>query len=179
MMTLKQIAETAGCSYRVVLAATKETLPGLVKNGQATELTEGEALMVIAKVPKRNLVSPITKVQGRERFPMAEFQAIVESAVRGALAAFRAESQPSPAPAQIEAPKMTDRAELRQIVAKYAKAHGGDYSDAWGIVYGAAYYRLKINLRVRSERSGKAPIEVAEEAGLLPEIIAIAREVLG
>jgi hypothetical protein len=80
-------------------------------------------------------------------------------------------------PAQIEAPKMTPRAELNRIVRAYADQAEIEFKEAWGLLYNEALYRLETNLPARAKHAGKPPLDVAEELGLIPQLVAIAREV--
>jgi hypothetical protein len=86
-------------------------------------------------------------------------------------------SQAATRPAQIEAPKMEPRAELRQLVARAVKKHGTDYSEEWGFLYGQAFYRLGVNLSLRARNEGVGPLDIAEKLDILPQLVAIAREV--
>jgi hypothetical protein len=80
------------------------------------------------------------------------------------------------APKAIAAPTLAPRDELRQIIANAAR-DSGDYSGTWNAFYQAIYYRLHINAKERAKNAGVAALDIIEAEGLLPEAIAIAREV--
>lgn len=193
-MNSRQIAEATGKGERTIrrwanaisdkMSGIKDKMSGST-SGHPADFDLEETVAIIkhgmganaADLYRASASHPSTSI----RFPAEEFQAIVESAVRGALAAIRAEAKASgsaPAIAQIEAPKMTDRSTLNKLVREYATAIGGDFKAAWGALYNAALYRLHTNLPARAEHSGRSAIDIAEEEGLLPELVAIAREVL-
>ena len=81
-----------------------------------------------------------------------------------------------PAAAQIEAPKLETRDELRRIVAKAGKA-SGDYSGAWNTLYQDVYYRMHRNVNECAKNRGMDKLDYIESEGILPEVIAIAREI--
>ena len=81
----------------------------------------------------------------------------------------------SPVPA-LEAPAMTPRHELRRLIARGMERFGG-YREAWHELYAQAYYRLGRNIRLCAENRGMEPLDFAENEGLLPQLVAIAREV--
>lgn len=180
-MTTKEIAETAGCSRRVAAETIKAVFPEKVRKGATTDLSEKEALAIMGRLPKRNLVQPRTKVLGQEVVDQMMRAIATQNENINKLCTLIASLIPvptTPALAQIEAPKMTDRATLNKLVREYATSIGGDFKAAWGALYNAALYRLHANLPARAEHSGRAAIDIAEEEGLLPELVAIAREVL-
>ena len=55
----------------------------------------------------------------------------------------------------------------------------GGYREAWHELYSQAYYRMGRNIRLCAEHRGMDPLDYAEDEGLLPELVAIAREVFG
>ena len=73
-------------------------------------------------------------------------------------------------------PSMEYRAELRKIVARAAR-ESGDYSGTWGQLYQEAYYRLSINIRERAKNRGMELLQYAEDEGLIPDLVALAREI--
>jgi len=82
----------------------------------------------------------------------------------------------TPAQPQIEAPKLETRDELRRIVAKAGKA-SGDFSGSWNLLYQEIYYRMHRNVNECAKNRGMDKLDYIESEGLLPEVIAIAREI--
>jgi len=80
------------------------------------------------------------------------------------------------APAQIEAPKLETRDELRRIVAKAGKA-SGDFPGTWNLLYQEIYYRMHRNVNECAKNRGMDKLDYIESEGILPEVIAIAREI--
>ena len=72
------------------------------------------------------------------------------------------------------------RASLNECVAQYGLTHGGGstYSEAWIKIYRELRLRTSFSAVVRAKNSKKGALDVVEEAGLLPQLYAIAREVL-
>lgn len=185
-MDTKQIAEIVGTSRDSVCYWIKKVLPEVhMGKGVKVDLTEAQFVTLIKAIPKKNIITGGTQnaVRGTQSAVTSESETIKAmgamvqelcGTVRDVLKAIT----PAQAPAQIEAPKMTDRATLRQLVAVYAKQEEIDYPKVWAILYNEALYRLEINIPLRAKNRGIKPIEIAEEEGLLPELIAIAREVL-
>jgi hypothetical protein len=63
---------------------------------------------------------------------------------------------------------------------RYGLTHGGGsaYSEAWVKIYRELRLRTSFSAVVRAKNSKKGALDVVEEAGLLPQLYAIAREVL-
>jgi len=76
----------------------------------------------------------------------------------------------------IPAAPLATRDELRRIVAKAGQA-SGDFRGAWGTLYQEIYYRLHRNVRECAKNRGMDTLDYVEEEGLLPDAVAIAREV--
>lgn len=55
-MTVRELAETAGCSQKTVRSITKELFPNLIKNGKATIFNKEQAFDIMLKLPKKNLI---------------------------------------------------------------------------------------------------------------------------
>lgn len=81
--------------------------------------------------------------------------------------------------ALLPAPAKEPRAELSQLVRKYATKIGGDHSRAWGELYQELYYRCHINVKVRATHEGIKPLDVIEREGLMDVACSIVAEMLG
>ena len=82
--------------------------------------------------------------------------------------------------ALLPAPQKNARAELTQLVNKYAHHHkAGDFSAAWRELYREIYYRLHINVRVRAKNEGVSCVDIIDRDGLLESACAIVGELLG
>lgn len=53
-MTIKELAEVAGCSIKTVRRVIKDTYPGLTINGKIAKLTKEQCFDIMSKLPKRN-----------------------------------------------------------------------------------------------------------------------------
>lgn len=67
-MTIKELAQTAGCSQKTVRLLTKAMFPDLIQNGVKTTYSKEQAFDIMSGLPKKNLVQmskqPRTNVQG-------------------------------------------------------------------------------------------------------------------
>ena len=78
----------------------------------------------------------------------------------------------------VEAPDKSTRAALNACVRSYVQRSGGLFPDVWRTIYKELKYRAGFDAVTRAKNSGKSPLDEVEAAGLLPELYAIAREVL-
>jgi len=69
-MTIKELANVAGCNQKTVRVLAKKLFPELLKKGIQTQFTNDQAIGLMIKLPKKNFVQksqqPITKVQGNK-----------------------------------------------------------------------------------------------------------------
>lgn len=177
-MTTKEIAEAAGVSAETVRAKGKELFPDRLVNGRRTEFNQKEAISIMAELRKKGFVQPTENMGGptenRElvtRGDLAAFGvAIVSEMMKQFMPMLKAN------PPQIEAPQIASRDELRRIVNKIGKA-SGDYSGAWNLLYQEAYYRLHRNVKECAKNRGMDTLDYIEGEGILPDVIAIARDI--
>lgn len=81
-------------------------------------------------------------------------------------------------PPTVEAPKMSERALIRQRVYLYAAAKNLDNpSSVWSLLYQHVYYRLGINCNLGRDKK-KTGLDIIDKHGKLPETYAIACEIL-
>ena len=180
-MTTREIAEAAGVSTDTVARKGRELFPGRYSKGKRTELSQSEAVAVMKELRKVNFVelpqSAVEAPQSAEvvtRGDLAAFgAAIVSEMMKQFLPMFHGAK---PATAQIEAPPLATRDELRRIVARAGQA-SGDFRGAWGTLYQEIYYRLHRNVKECAKNRGMDTLDYVEEEGLLPDAVAIAREV--
>lgn len=60
-MTVRQIAEAAGCNHKTVREAVERLYPGRARNGVRLEFDAHESFAIMAELPKRNMVGPSQK----------------------------------------------------------------------------------------------------------------------
>jgi hypothetical protein len=75
-------------------------------------------------------------------------------------------------------PELTVRGKLNQLVRAYCRATNVEHADVWGRLYHALFYRCSFNAQQRARNRGRSALDCVDEAGLLPELFAIASEVL-
>lgn len=58
-MTIRELADVAGCSYSTIYRESKALYPGKLNNGMRTVFDESESVRIMAGVRKRGFVSPM------------------------------------------------------------------------------------------------------------------------
>lgn len=76
------------------------------------------------------------------------------------------------------APPLSLRARVNQLVRSYCQARSADHREVWRKLYFELYYRCHFNAQLRAKKAGKPALEVVEEAGFMPDLYAIASELL-
>jgi len=76
------------------------------------------------------------------------------------------------------APELTVRDKVNQLLRAFCNATGADHQETWRRLYRELFYRCDFNAQVRARNNGRKAIDEVESAGLLPELFAIASEVL-
>ena len=57
-MTVRELADVAGCSIRTVHRVIAHLFPGRMRNGVTTDLNENESVRIMAEVRKRGFMTP-------------------------------------------------------------------------------------------------------------------------
>lgn len=195
-MTTKEIAEATGKDVSTVQRWIKkmngkmQSIDGKMQSSNSTnpadfDLTETIAIiengmgknaaalyrMSAAKQPLQNEKLP---TQNAEVARMDRLEGMLEKLllVVGNLAIATVQ----PKKAELPAPKLAPRDELRMIVNKAAQT-SGDYSGVWKTLYTEIYYRLHINATERAKNAKTSAIDILEAEGLLESAVLIAREI--
>jgi len=79
----------------------------------------------------------------------------------------------------VSVPEMSSRNKLNQIVRFHCDNTEEPHGMAWNRLYNAIYYRLGINVNVRSKNIGISAIEYLEQEELIEKAIVIAEELYG
>ena len=191
-MTTKEIAEAVGKEERTIRRWISK-LPGLTdKMSVSSPMNPADFLLeetcAIIETGMGKNAADLFRMSARKPTENKEL------VTRGDLAAFGAaivsemmkqflpllqnpiQKMERPVQIQIEAPKLETRDELRRLVAKAGRA-SGDYPGTWSLLYQEIYYRIHRNVRECAKNRGIDTLDYIESEGLLPEAIAIAREV--
>ncbi len=198
-MTIKEIAEAVGkgeSSVRrwvVKASATMADLSTKVADAQksnvAAEFDLEETIAIIksglgvnaSEMFRQNAAS--APVSYQPHTDIDKLVALVETLVKTVTSmSYQQESHviPSGNQLRIEAPKKTTRAELNQLVRKYAtNVLAGDFSAAWRNLYSEILYRLSRNITLCAKNSRMSPIEYLEQENLLEPSCLIVVELLG
>lgn len=186
-MTLKLIAETAGCGYRTVKGQAKRLWPTV--SWRNRRLTETEAQALMEALPKRNMVEgrgssapahgqirpsagPSFDIAGLVRETVA---ATVRELAPALLAALRGADQARPAPAALPPPmELEPRDALRKIVDEWARTHGRDFRGAWGGLYREYSYRYHRDIVRAARNRGQSVLDYADAEDILGQLLALA-----
>ena len=63
-MTIRQIAEAAGCNHKTVREVAARIYPEMAHNGVRLEFCASEAYAIMVELPKRNMVGPSQNQEG-------------------------------------------------------------------------------------------------------------------
>lgn len=184
-MTIKQLAEVAGCSVITVRRTIKESFPRLTKKGKVTRICKEDAFDIMAKLPKRNNLDH--NFDQKSKVAQADIDRIksdisqLETNFNEFLRVFRTyvESQtklePKPEP-KFLAPKLEPKDEIRRIINSYTAHVKNEYRDNWNLLYQECYYRLGKNFRTLAHNRQMKPLELIVEEGFAPDVLLIARD---
>ena len=185
-MTIKELADVAGCNERTVRRIGKDMFPDVFRNGVKTIFTKDQCFDIMSNLPKRNLVQmseqPNTNVQAvnyeviGKMIGMAVSAALTPVVDRlDKLSEYKSVNKAK----QLEAPKMSDRDRLNKIVNDYSLSHfDGDRREAWNSLYQEIYYRMHKNVRLCAKNRDMKKLDYIESEGLLTDSIAIVNELI-
>lgn len=180
-MTLLDIAETAGCSYRSVKTYAKRLWPTV--SWRNRRLTETEASALMEALPKREMVQSRGKSAPRDGqiSPSIDVASIVRDTIREMLPALVAALRGTPPAPQPQAPaalpppaELYPRDALRKIVDGYARTHGRDYHNTWANLYREYGYRYHRDICRAAKNRNQSVIDYAEAENILGELLALA-----
>lgn len=174
-MTIKELAEVAGCSVKTVNRLVKEFYPSLIKNGRTTRFTKEEAFDIIAKLPKKNdLGQPRTKVGKVGQGVDAKFiSQIVAETIKQLIPYL----QPTKAFGGqfTELPPVNLRSELNAIVKSYAVRNDILFPFAWEYFFQRAKVRLRVDITTCAKNRGIDRLDYAEENGYMELLYELAK----
>lgn len=175
-MTIKEIADTAGCGVNTVKRWVSENMPTKMEKGKVTRFTWEEAHKVMDAMPKRNNVAQMVQVPSPigtgDRIDRLE--AMVEKLV-SAFLAMSVQNQPVQRMA-LEAPQIKPRDNINKIVREYANRNGIDHRTAWGDLYREFGYRTNSDPKKCAKNRGMSVIDYIEAEGMIETLEAIAIE---
>lgn len=187
-VTIREIAETAGCNPETVRRITASRMPGKMVKGKVTRFTWDEAHQLMAMLPRTNSVDlpqpPTTGVVGQPD-RLDRLEAIVEKLV-GAVATLAAQiptrsnvsALPAPQPQLV--PEIPVRKQIVNVVNDYAvKFEDGQFEHVWRRLYKEFGDRYGMDVKARASHKGIKPIEYLEREGLLEPLYLVAIAVLG
>lgn len=99
--------------------------------------------------------------------------AAIEAKQREADTAFLALPEPT-----VQTPEKSLRAALNECARLYAVSKNVSHNTVWNLLYKELKYRKHFDVKTRNLGPGQNYLDLIENAGLLPELYAIARELL-
>lgn len=78
-------------------------------------------------------------------------------------------------PAPLPEATLSHRAQIGEVMAAWGHESGGRYAEGWRALY-VKYKRVfSEDIKARAENQGKKPLDYAEEKGLLPKLLSVAK----
>ena len=186
-MTTKQIAEAVGKDERSIQRWAKATgvkvssigdkVSSVQKTGRPADYTLEETCLIIEHGMGKNaadLFRMSAKESASSDSRLDRLEAMVGRLVEAVAATLPRVA--TPAPLSLPAPALSPRDELRQIIGRAAR-ESGDYQGTWREFYEAIYYRMHRKIRECAKNRGVDSLDYLESEGLLPEAIALARDI--
>lgn len=172
-MTIKELAEVAGCYVRTVNSTIKKHFPELIQHGKKTKLTKSQAETIMALLPKRNSVNGSAKNSTLEN-RLDRLEAGLERLVN--IVTLLASHQIAEKKEQVSLPPINYRSELNSIIRVYAVKNEINFNVAWHKFYNRALYRIRKNFELCASNEGKHPLDWAEENGYIEQLYQLAKE---
>jgi hypothetical protein len=187
-MTTREIAEAVGKPERTVkgwatkagaISASAGAKLASAGHGKAAEWDLDEACLIIEIGLGKN-ASYLFRESSKQKAPesIAEIvRATIAAMIPAIAAAIRGDYAPQAMGIQaLPAPQIATRDELRRIINKAGRA-SGDYSGGWNLLYQEIYYRMHRNVKECAKNRDMDTLDYIEAEGILPEVVAIAREI--
>ena len=176
-MTIKELAEVAGCNEKTIRRIGKELYPKLFSRGRKALLDQEQSKQIMTLLPKRNMVGQMseldrTNVRTNERLDRIEKSLDRLTQILTQVVAHQIEEKKN----QIALPPVNYRSELNSIIRTYAQKSGIFFGFAWTEFYTRCLYRLNINPRVRAENAGLDVMDWAEQNGYIEQMYLLAKE---
>lgn len=185
-MTIREIADTAGCSEKTVKRVVSGLWPEKMQHGKVTRFTLSEANKLMEVLPKKNMVgnsghlSSVSATTKESTLTPKDMELIagIVSAVFANLETRmgRIESRVAERAALLPPPQIKPRDHVNQIVRKYAEANGIDFPTAWGDLYREFGYRTNSAPKVAAKNRGMGVLDYLESEGLIETLEAVALE---
>jgi prophage antirepressor-like protein len=138
---------------------TSEVLPAIRKTGTYSVKPMSQVEMLLA--------------QAQIMLDHENRLAAIEEKQREADTAFLALPEPT-----VQTPEKSLRAALNECARLYAVSRNVSHNTVWNLLYKELKYRKHFDVKSRKLSTGQNYLDLIEDAGLLPELYAIARELL-
>jgi hypothetical protein len=192
-MTIRELADAAGCNEKTVRRITTEMMPGKIINGKVTRFTWSEAHTIMEKLPKKNMVDNVgqmsevalTNVRGNQNDQIDAFAKIAEamSAIATVVKSIGdrvnvIENKIEQRQALLPAPGIDTRTHITKIVREFAAKNNIEYRDAWRELYKEFGYRTHSNPSIAAKNRNMTVIDYVDAEGQIETLLSVAMEVL-
>lgn len=176
-MTIKELAEIAGCNEKTIRRIGKSIFPALFKKGVKVEFDNAQALQMMRSLPKKNMVGqmsevPRTNARGLDAKLISQ---IVAETVKQLIPYLQPKNELAGKQFP-ELPPVNYRLELSAIIRAYASKKGILFPFAWEEFYQRVLYRLQMNITTLAKNAGMERLDYAEENGLIEKLYQLAKE---
>lgn len=186
-MTIRQIAEAAGCHINTVRPVARNMFP-LVKSsgrGMAIDYDKNQSIKIMERLPKRNMVDPIqksiptpTNLEGSSLTQKdLEMIGVIVGHVMKSMESrvSNIESRFEERQALLPPPEMDQRQQLKKIVNSYCGRTRSDFRAAWNDLYREFNYIYHVNVQLSAKNRDMKGVDYVETVlEKLPELISVA-----
>ena len=193
-MTIRQIAETAGCGINTVRRIGKMKFPEVKNNnnGRAIEYSESQSIAIMDKLPKSNYVADPTQMGNQT--DKVDYEAIgkmIAIAVSSAMAPLINQLQnTTPQPTQLAiseksvlefppVPDISPRKLLNQLVYKYSMSMNIEPQEGWHELHNQFFLRCNDNVSLKARNRNMSVIDFLEKENKLLMGCSIMKELIG
>lgn len=191
-MTIRELAEAAGCNEKTVRRIVNEKMPGKIVNGKVTRFDWTEAHALMKLLPKKNMVDlghnlgqmPEVAPQNTEGSTLSARDLDLISAIVSRTVAMtiqqldlrlsKIEERVEERQALLPAPQIKPRTHVNQIVRQYADRVGMDFQSAWTDLYREFGYRTNTAPKVAAKKRDMGVLDYLESEGLIETLEAVA-----
>lgn len=199
-MTVKQIAEVAGCHYKTVGYYANKIFPATAEGkGKKRYYDQAQSLAIMEAIPKRKMVIGVKKeetllpeekkapsglegvLERMEARQEAFMLKVIEIITPAHAAPITSEIEaPCPVPRlSAPAPEMSSRDRINKIVRGYCAEQRIPYRDGWDRLYVEHKYRCNKDMKLKAKNRGMSTMDLFVKDGEIHNLLAIAIQIYG
>ncbi len=189
-MTIRQIAETAGCGLNTVRRIGKMIYPNVKapKSGRAIDYNKEQSIAIMDKLPKANYIADPTQM-GNQNGNLAQMGQ-VDYEVIGKMIAMAVSSAMQPLVNELKQAKQSQPLQLEHVpeiaprklfiknVDELVKVSKSDHSSVYNRIYSEMGYLYGVKIKARAKKRDVRPIEVLETDNFMGKAVAVSRQMI-